>query len=56
MQSIFDLRNQLISDYASYIRSFLQIRDPAIRTYVQQQLQEGMLWPEPLIQLNPLFA
>src|SRR5713226_4708745 len=54
--NIFDFRNQLIGDYASYIKSFIQIRDPDISSYVQQKLQEGVLWPEPLIQLNPLFA
>jgi len=54
--NIFDFRSQLIGDYASYIKSFIQIRDPQISSYVQQKLQEGVLWPEPLIQLNPLFA
>src|SRR6266536_1950673 len=54
--NIFDFRNQLIGDYASYINSFIQIRDPHINSYVQQKLQEGVLWPESLIQLNPLFA
>src|SRR2546425_5555705 len=54
--TIFEFRNWLIGDYASYIQSFIQIRDPQIRTYVQQKLQEGVLWPEPLIQLNPFFA
>ena len=54
--NIFDFRDQLIDDYASYINSFIQIRDPRIRQYVEQQFQEGVLWPEPLIQLNPLFA
>lgn len=54
--NIFEFRNRLIGDYASYIKSFIQIRDPQISDYVQQKLQEGVLWPEPLIQLNPLFA
>ena len=54
--TIFEFRNWLIGDYAYYIQSFIQIRDPQIRTYVQQKLQEGVLWPEPLIQLNPFFA
>ncbi len=54
--NIFEFRNWLIGDYASYIQSFIQIRDPHIRNYVQQKLQEGVLWPEPLIQLNPFFA
>jgi hypothetical protein len=54
--NIFDLRQQLIDDYSSYIRSFIQIRDPRIYEYVDQELfQKGVLWPEPLIQLNPLF-
>src|SRR5712691_10044104 len=53
--NIFDFRNQLIDDYASYIKSFIQIRDAQIGNYVQQKLEEGVLWPEPLIQLNPLF-
>src|SRR5712691_2795076 len=53
--NIFDFRNQLIDDYASYIKSFIQIRDAQIGNYVRQKLQEGVLWPEPLIQLNPLF-
>jgi ATP-dependent helicase YprA (DUF1998 family) len=54
--NIFDFRNLLIDDYASYIKSFIQIRDPHINGFVQQKLEEGVLWPEPLIQLNPLFA
>ncbi len=53
---IFDFRDLLIDDYASYIKSFIQIRDPRINDFVQQKLEEGVLWPEPLIQLNPLFA
>ena len=54
--NIFEFRNQLIGDYASYIDSFIQIRDSRIHQYVEQRFQEGVLWPEPLIQLNPLFA
>jgi hypothetical protein len=50
--NIFDFRDQLIDDYASYIKSFIQIRDPQINCFVQQKLQEGVLWPEPLITLN----
>jgi ATP-dependent helicase YprA (DUF1998 family) len=54
--NIFDFRNLLIGEYASYIKSFIQIRDSQINRFVQQKLEEGVLWPEPLIQLNPLFA
>src|SRR6266700_1260999 len=54
--NIFDFRDLLIGDYASYSKSFIQIRDPQINGFVRQKLEEGVLWPEPLIQLNPLFA
>jgi ATP-dependent helicase YprA (DUF1998 family) len=54
--NIFDFRDQLIGDYSSYIKSFIQIRNSAIQSYTEQQLAKGILWPKPLIQLNPLFA
>ena len=53
--NVFDLRDRLVGDYASYISSFIQIRDERIKSYVDQQLNAGLLWPEPLIQLNPAF-
>src|SRR5262245_1876381 len=53
--NVFRLRDQLIAQYSDYVRSFIQIRDERIRTHVEQRLEEGMLWPEPLIQLNPSF-
>ena len=56
MMNIFDLRHLLIDDYASYIKSFIQIRTPRIRDYVHHELfEQNMLWPDPLIQLNPVF-
>ncbi len=53
--NVFDLRNSLVDDYASYISSFIQIRDERIRDYVDEQLKSGLLWPEALLQLNPAF-
>ncbi len=53
--NVFNLRDQLIAHYSDYVRSFIQIRDEKIRTHVEQRLEEGMLWPEPLTQLNPSF-
>jgi len=53
--NVFNLRNQLIEDYSSYIDSFIQIRDEQIHAYVDQQLSSGLLWPEALVQLNPAF-
>lgn len=52
---VFNLRNNLIKDYRSYSESFINIRDPQIRTKVDEELASGALWPHPLVQLNPGF-
>lgn len=53
---VFDLRNRLVADYASYTRSFIKIGDQRIQGFVDKALNEGAFWPEPLLQLNPTFA
>ncbi|XWX05294.1 DEAD/DEAH box helicase [Aggregatilineales bacterium SYSU G02658] len=52
---VFKLRQQLTQDYANYASSFIQIRDQRLYETVHQSLQEGVFWPDPLIQLNPSF-
>jgi ATP-dependent helicase YprA (DUF1998 family) len=52
---VFALRDHLISDYTSYIQSFIRIRDPHISLFVAEQISTGLLWPDALIQLNPAF-
>ena len=52
---VFDLRSRLVEDYARYTRSFIKIADPAIRAKVDTELEAGVFWPEPLLQLNPTF-
>lgn len=41
---------------SAYVGSFIEIRDARIRQRVDEELQSGLLWTEPLIQLNPSFA
>lgn len=53
--NVFGFRNRLVDDYASYIKSFIQIQDKRINDYVEENLESGLLWPDPLIQLNPSF-
>jgi ATP-dependent helicase YprA (DUF1998 family) len=53
--TIFDLRDRLIGDYRSYVESFIEIRDEDIRERVSAEFGGGMLWPDPLLQLNPFF-
>lgn len=52
---IFNLRNKLIADYEPYMRGFINIRDSKILGKVDEELSGGLLWPHPLIQLNPSF-
>ncbi len=52
---VFQLRNHLVGDYGSYVESFIKIRDGRIEKEVKRKLDDGLLWPEPLIQLNPSF-
>ena len=51
----FDLRDRLVSDYRDYTRSFIKIRDPRIKGFVDGVLDAEGFWPEPLLQLNPTF-
>ncbi|NTU77995.1 MAG: DEAD/DEAH box helicase [Chloroflexales bacterium] len=52
---IFQLRQQIIDQYAAYTRSFLTILDPDVRTFVDTTLAEGRLWPDSLVQLSPAY-
>jgi len=52
---VFALRKQLTHDYAEYIKSFINISGERIREHVDRELNEGLLWPDPLLQLNPNF-
>ena len=52
---VFSLRDSVVSDYGRYVRSFLTIKDERIRRLVQEEMDRGFLWPDPLIQLNPSF-
>src|SRR5215218_7519163 len=52
---VFAVRDQLVSDYRHYAESFLTIKDERIRAHVGRELDEGLLWPDPPLQLNPAF-
>lgn len=53
---IFEIHHQIVDDYANYIRSFVSISDAGLRERVEQHLNGGRLWPEPLLTFNPSFA
>jgi hypothetical protein len=52
---VFALRDRLVGDYESYVGSFIKTKDARIEDEVMRSLDEGLLWPDPLIQLNPSF-
>lgn len=52
---VFELRDRLIDDYRDYILSFVQPRDKRVWDAVTKAIDDGALWPEPLIQMNPAF-
>ncbi|MGI6286607.1 DEAD/DEAH box helicase [Neomoorella humiferrea] len=52
---MFSLRENIVRDYAEYVKSFLKIRDESIARFVQEKLDAGELWPDALVQLNPAY-
>jgi len=51
----FRLREEIINQYKSYVSSFINIRDTRIRQEVDTTVRKGLLWPDPLVQINPKF-
>lgn len=51
----FGIRDTIIADYESFVRSFVDIRDTRVLERVTEDLSEGLLWPEPWLALNPSF-
>jgi ATP-dependent helicase YprA (DUF1998 family)/very-short-patch-repair endonuclease len=52
---VFGLRDRLVSSYGDYATSFLRIRDERLNEHIEQCFNDGVFWPDPLIQLNPSF-
>ncbi|MEZ4218985.1 MAG: DEAD/DEAH box helicase, partial [Myxococcota bacterium] len=53
---VFSLRDRIVGEFGQYVRSFIEIADDRIRSVVDGALDAGLLWPDPLIQINPAFA
>lgn len=52
---ILNFHKKLINNYKTYIQSFLNIKDPTILNFVDTEISNKKLWPEPLVQFNPTF-
>lgn len=53
--NILKFHDKLIENYRNYITSFLNIKDPGIGQFVDQEIQNKKLWPDPLVQFNPTY-
>jgi len=55
MKNVFDFRDELVSDYSAFSRSFTRIAAPDISKEIERQYDAGRYWPEALIQINPNY-
>ena len=53
---VFAFREELVSEYERFSRSFTRIRAEDILQAVNEAYAGGRFWPAPLIQLNPNFV
>lgn len=53
--NIFDTHQEIIGEYKSFVKGFINIKDDKIRAKVDAELDGGKLWPDPLIQFNPSY-
>lgn len=43
---VFELHRDVVDDYASYTRSFINFSDERIANKVETEISEGLLWPD----------
>jgi hypothetical protein len=53
---VFAFRDELVTAYERFTRSFVRIQAPDIKAHVNQEYAAGRFWPAPLVQLNPAFV
>ena len=51
----FGVLDKVLADYESFVAGFLNIQDDRVRQKVEQEISNGLLWPEPWLALNPAF-
>ena len=55
LMDVFAFREELVSEYEGFSRSFTSIRAEDISKEIDGAYADGRFWPAPLIQLNPNF-
>ncbi|MEY8040051.1 DEAD/DEAH box helicase [Saccharopolyspora cebuensis] len=52
---VFQVHQQLITDYRGFTSGFSQVRDERVRQHVDDRMRSGDQWPDPYLSLNPNF-
>jgi superfamily II DNA/RNA helicase len=52
---VFDLRQQIVQDYANFARSFTRVRADDLKHQVDAIYAKDQFWPEPLLQITPYY-
>ena len=50
---VFKLRDRVVGEYKDYVESFVHIYDQRIESFISDRLNQGELWPDAVLQLNP---
>ncbi len=53
--NVFQLQEEIARDYEDFSRSFTPVRAADLERQVKQVCAEKQYWPDPLLQLNPLY-
>jgi hypothetical protein len=51
----FGVFDEVLGDYESFVKGFLDIQDDRARDKVEKEIGDGLLWPQPWLALNPAF-
>lgn len=52
---VFDLRKQIVQDYANFARSFTRVRADDLKLQIDAIYGKDQFWPEPLLQITPYY-
>lgn len=53
---VFKLRDAVVDEYKRYVESFVRVFDPRVDDFVRGKLDDGELWPDAVLQLNPAYV
>lgn len=52
---VFDLRQQIVQDYANFARSFTRVRADDLKRQIDAIYAKDQFWLEPLLQITPYY-